>query len=691
MQVRSDLILRVSSTTRKNSYRPDIDGLRAVAVLSVLLFHGFPALVPGGFIGVDIFFVISGYLITGILLGNLDRGGLRLFDFYRHRIRRIFPALVIVLSACFAVGWVVLFASEFRQLGKQTGAAAIFISNFELWREAGYFDVASTTKPLLHLWSLAVEEQFYLLWPPLLWLAWRTRLPAIWLSVTCVVVSFALCVVVSQHDRTADFFSPVTRFWEILIGAVLVISERTQTFQPRPALRSAMSLAGAALAVVALTSINQSAPYPGWRAALPVAASLLLIAAGPGAWVNRRVLAWRPLVAIGLISYPLYLWHWPLLAFARILIGATPSLAARAALLASSFVLAALTFVAIEKPLRFGRQATMKMALLCAAMLVLGAAGTDVWQRNGLSFRYIVKHTPATGLAALTRSSPFVHDCTLPGVKPEDGWCYADSREKPSYVVMGDSHAEALFWALVRASRPGERWMLAARSTCAPMVRMVRLTANNLAGHPTADPPQCAAFNRTVLNFVTHADSLKVVLIAVAQRVLENDDYAPHLGGQAVANGAFTGLSNAIALLERSGKKVIFLEDNPSLADSSDCVPRRTGFAGLDKWLANIRTRRRCVVSYSQYVSETAKYRHLVSDLKAPDPGLPVFDTLPVLCDAAADRCAVMRDGKSLYSYGDHLSDYGGSLVARALAPMLQAAGHSAAVQSQEDSDRDNK
>ncbi len=188
------------------SYRADIDGLRGVAVLAVLLFHGFPGLLRGGFIGVDIFFVISGYLITDILLGNQDRGRFRLFDFYRHRVRRIFPTLVVVLAACFAFGWLVLFADEFARLGEHIAASAVFISNFVLWKEAGYFDVDSQTKPLLHLWSLAVEEQFYLLWPPLLWLAWRLRLPPLGLAGLCVALSFAVCVIFAGRDPTAGFF-----------------------------------------------------------------------------------------------------------------------------------------------------------------------------------------------------------------------------------------------------------------------------------------------------------------------------------------------------------------------------------------------------------------------------------------------------------------------------------------------------
>jgi peptidoglycan/LPS O-acetylase OafA/YrhL len=291
------------------SYRADIDGLRGVAVLAVLLFHGFPGLLRGGFIGVDIFFVISGYLSTDILLGNQDRGRFRLFDFYRHRVRRIFPTLVVVLAACFAFGWLVLFADEFARLGEHIAASAVFISNFVLWKEAGYFDVDSQTKPLLHLWSLAVEEQFYLLWPPLLWLAWRLRLPPLGLAGLCVALSFAVCVIFAGRDPTAGFFSPLARFWEILVGAMLISAERSGILSLRSATRFALSFAGAALVAAALLLMSGSQTYPGWQASIPVLGSLLLLAAGPFAFFNRWGLASRPLVAIGLISYPLYLWH----------------------------------------------------------------------------------------------------------------------------------------------------------------------------------------------------------------------------------------------------------------------------------------------------------------------------------------------------------------------------------------------
>jgi peptidoglycan/LPS O-acetylase OafA/YrhL len=667
------------------SYRADVDGLRAVAVVSVLLFHGFPALLGGGFAGVDIFFVISGYLITGILLGNLDHGSLRLFDFYRHRVRRIFPALIVVLAACFAVGSLVLFADEFAQLGKQIAASAVFISNFALWEEAGYFDVSSETKPLLHLWSLAV---FYLLWPALLWLAWRLRLPPLALAVLCVALSFGASVTLAGQNATADFFSPVTRFWEILIGAMLVCAERSRILNLGPATCLALSLAGAVLVGASLVLLDGSASYPGWRAAIPVLGSLMLLAAGPLAFVNKWALASRPLVAIGLISYPLYLWHWPLLAFARILVGSEPPAEARAALLAASAALAALTFVAIEGPLRFGAQATIKTALLCALMVVVGGAGLDDWMRDGLRFRFIAKHALPSGRAALLDSSnPFVADCKLPAAQQVKGWCNTDTREPPRYAVLGDSHGDALFWALVRASQPQGRWLMAGRWGCAPMARMQRVTRVERPDWPADDPIECAALNSAALSLVLDNPSIRVVLIVAARRLLEDEGYAVRMGDAPVPDGAFEGLTNLVDELQRARKEVVFLVDNPTVGESSDCVPRRTGFAALDELLTRLRDAT-CNIPYDSYASAIAPYLRRVAALKATHPALMVFDPTPLLCDMPDNRCPMLRDGNFLYSYFDHVSNYGGDLVVAGLRPVIESLSPSNAVADQPASDR---
>jgi len=202
-------------------YRPDIDGLRAIAVLAVVAFHAFPSWFKGGFIGVDVFFVISGYLISTVIFENLDKETFSFSEFYARRIKRIFPALIIVLIACLVFGWFALLADEYNQLGKHVAAGAGFISNIVFWNESGYFDNVSDTKPLLHLWSLGIEEQFYIVWPFLLWFAWKRNFNILTITVLVCIASFVLNIKGIKQDVVATFYSPETRFWELLSGSLL--------------------------------------------------------------------------------------------------------------------------------------------------------------------------------------------------------------------------------------------------------------------------------------------------------------------------------------------------------------------------------------------------------------------------------------------------------------------------------------
>ncbi|MDR1349746.1 MAG: acyltransferase, partial [Zoogloeaceae bacterium] len=212
-------------------YRPDIDGLRAIAVLAVIGYHFFPAWIKGGFVGVDVFFVISGFLIGGILLEALRKGEFSLTEFYARRIRRIFPALILVLLSVLAFGWFALWPEDYQNLGKHTAGGAAFISNFLFWQEAGYFDVAAERKPLLHLWSLGVEEQFYIVFPISLWLLWRMKLRILAGIALFAFVSFVLNFAVYRSYPDFDFYFPLTRFWELLAGAVLWLVLRDENMQ----------------------------------------------------------------------------------------------------------------------------------------------------------------------------------------------------------------------------------------------------------------------------------------------------------------------------------------------------------------------------------------------------------------------------------------------------------------------------
>ena len=365
-------------TSPPHPYRADIDGLRAVAVLSVVVYHAIPAALPGGFTGVDIFFVISGYLISGILQDSLARGRFSLAHFYARRIRRIFPALALVLAATLAYALLVLLPQERALLGRDAAGGAFFVANLVFWAEIGYFDRDAAAKPLLHLWSLGVEEQFYLLWPLLLWGLHRCGGVRLWPILLLAGASLATSLILTPLDPAAAFYSPLTRLWELALGAALACWARARP-APHPRANAA-SIAGLALIALSLATVRADPGFPGWQALLPTLGAALLIAAGPGAWVNRRVLALRPMVWVGLISYPLYLWHWPLLSYAHIIHQGRPlKPLLLAVLMGAALALAWATWRFLETPIRTGSWRN-PVPTLAAGLALVGIAGLALWR-----------------------------------------------------------------------------------------------------------------------------------------------------------------------------------------------------------------------------------------------------------------------------------------------------------------------
>ncbi len=479
-------------------YRPDVDGLRAVAVLSVLGFHAFPEYVPGGFIGVDVFFVISGYLISSIIIAALQEGRFTFGGFYARRIRRIFPALVVVLGACYAAGWFLLFADAFMQLGKHIAAGAGFVANFVLARESGYFDNAVETKPLMHLWSLGIEEQFYLVWPLAAFLVWKSRGNLLVFASIVLTLSMISNVETVRRDLVGDFYSPTTRFWELMAGTVLAcvevdrsnLSRRMSAWleqcRARHWLRDAAALAGVLAIAIAVFALSRARHYPGLWALFPVGGAWLLIAAGPDAAINRGVLARRAMVWVGLISYPLYLWHWPLLSFARLLMNEIPPPAIRAGALAVSFVLAWLTYRLIETPIRFGPRRVVVVPILCAAMAGLLAAGYVTFQQDGLLGRAINRSDKAFFVEYYTnmrkkgieqayrRGCDFMEWGSDAARTSIDAECTAPGRNG-TYLLWGDSFAQALSYGLRQVLPSGVALAQVATSHCRPSLTPIDL------------------------------------------------------------------------------------------------------------------------------------------------------------------------------------------------------------------------
>lgn len=493
----------ILSSEHSPNYRPDIDGLRAIAILAVLAFHAFPTALPGGFIGVDIFFVISGFLITSIILRSLDSDGFSYRDFYARRVKRIFPALALVLVATFAVGWHVLSPSELAQLGKHAAAGAGFVSNFAFWSEAGYFDSAAETKPLLHLWSLAIEEQFYLVWPLLLGLAWNRKRRIFGVVLAVAAVSFAINVAIVQSHQTAAFYSPASRFWELMVGGMLACWRLRGPRARSAALSHAQSAAGLALIVLGLIFIRGGAAFPGWWALLPTLGAFLCIAAGPAGIMNRYLLGARPMVWIGLISYPLYLWHWPLLAYARIIDVGGGEWTVRAAALVLSFVLAYMTFKFLEFPIRKRAWNRVAGSVLVVPMVAVFAFGLGTYMANGFGFR--LEGTP---LAFASHDYDFKTDsrsgeCWASSTDTPDSYAKScvdpkDGSGKPLVMVWGDSHAGRFAPGLRREVAGKARLAVFARDSCPPIVEFAY--------------PRCVEANSYVLSQVIKIKPDTVVL-----------------------------------------------------------------------------------------------------------------------------------------------------------------------------------
>lgn len=386
-------------------YRADIDGLRAIAVLAVVIFHAFPSALRGGFIGVDIFFVISGFLISTIIYENVKNETFSFRDFYSRRIRRIFPALLVVITATFLFGFFILSADEFSALGKLAAAGIGFVANLVLWSEAGYFDAATETKPLLHLWSLGIEEQFYIIWPLLLIFAWKRKISLLIVTMIVLLTSFTFNIFNIKTDPVATFYSPLTRIWELLFGSVLAwimvfkkdafanfsfklnkLLSRHKPFnnaEERNIFANILSILGIVLFIIGFVEITKESFFPGYWALVPVLGTVMIIMAGPEAWINKKILSSKIAVWFGLISFPLYLWHWPILSYGRIYYDKTPPNGFKWMAVLLSILLAWLTVKYIEKPFRYSKQRTQtKVLFLSGAALIIGMLGLIAYKTN---------------------------------------------------------------------------------------------------------------------------------------------------------------------------------------------------------------------------------------------------------------------------------------------------------------------
>ena len=655
------------------NYRREIDGLRALAVIPVVLFHtGFESF-SGGFVGVDVFFVISGYLITSIILKEKEAGTFSLLYFYERRARRILPALFLVLAACLPFAWFWLLPSDLSAFSRSVAAVSVFASNILFWNEAGYFDTDAELKPLLHTWSLAVEEQFYIIFPLFILFAWgfgKARI-ALLLAVAAVA-SLAIAHWGAIDQPAATFYLLPTRGWELAMGALLAIyfSERDH-FSNRPTFSEAGSTIGVLLILLPVFFYSEATPFPSLFALVPTLGTALIILFGTPATLVGRLLGSRPLVGIGLISYSIYLWHQPMFAFARHRSLDEPGMAIMLVLSAAAILPAYLSWRFVEQPFRqrrrIGRKSVLSFALAGSlAFLAIGLAGNA---RDGFPGRFDAEYI-ATVRTAIGQG--FGQDAcwqTITDNRSIRGACeIGHPATRKDFALLGDSHASTLTHSLDKATREHALSGLnLTYPTCPPL----------LASRPRNRDEQftaCAPLLREVFGSLEDAQLPEVLVVAarwalrMEQRRFNNLEGGVEHGTRSVWTSPETaslGYTEALArdfhqsiqALLDSGRTVILVYPIPEMGWH---VPRR---------LLRIYARNRSIepadasIDHAVFRNRTAR-TYEAFDRLGEHPKLVRIYPEEILCNAQVEgRCIAHHGGVPLYMDDDHLSDAGASLI----------------------------
>jgi peptidoglycan/LPS O-acetylase OafA/YrhL len=606
-------------------YQPHIDGLRALAIIPVLFFHAGLGGFSGGYVGVDVFFVISGYLITGIILAEKDRGEFSLARFYVRRSRRILPALFATLVGSFAIAWFLLLPDEMVAFGKSMMSVATFSSNIYFWRTINYFGPGPESLPLLHTWSLAVEEQFYIAFPIVLLVvaalgrSWRERI-----LTGAFVVSLALAVWVTPRSPAASFYVLPTRAWELLLGTMVVFAD------PRipPASRLVREVVTAASLLMIVLPVFLYTPqtvFPGAAAIWPCAGAAGLILLGGGKSTAGWLLRTRVIVAVGVLSYSLYLWHWPILAFVRVYLGDQLTPLVGVACLVFVVGMAAASYFIIEQPIR--RSAASKRRVLSAAAassIAFAALGGAAVATDGFPSRFphfVAKDRHLDELYSVGR-------CGLNAGQTFSDWdavaCTTNAGAGRRVVLWGDSFAGHLAPGLRRvAHQDGWEFVHYAKDYCPPLL-----------GPTPVQDKSCRSFNDGIEKL---APAGSTVIMSGRWSSYERENVLD-----------MARLEQTVAHLQKRGVRVILIGASPSF-----------GFGSLDDYLYRS-GKRDAPVTFDQSLNQ-----RLEKDI----PSAEFVDPMLVLCPTY--RCALIDNGGELYVDSGHLSAHGSDLVAAALRKRL--------------------
>ena len=677
-----------SDGVRPAGYRADIDGLRALAVMAVVAYHAGIPYVTGGFVGVDVFFVISGYLIGGIVDRDIQSGCFSFAGFYARRARRILPALVCILTFCYGAGALLLSPLELHSLARDAVATLLGISNIVFLARINYFSPPATVNPMLMTWSLGVEEQFYLLFPLTLIVInrWRPRaLLGALLALT--IASFVAGVMLLRNYPLTTFYLLPTRAWELGVGAVLALHQARRIglgLAARPYLANAIGALGLLLIVVSIFAYDDRMPFPGIGAVLPVAGGAMLIAARQGI-INRLVLSAKPVTFLGLISYSWYLWHWPLLAFARIPSAHALGAGTGLVIAIASCGMGVLSWRYVELPFRrsFGttRVALRNYAFVMGLTLIPGGLmlvskgwpqrfATDMSRiESGLAGRALDRCQIPSGVSS-------------PNLSP---YCVPPPSPVPAVAILGDSHAAALAPALrILAEQQGYRFVELAKSQCpsiAGLSRLVPRFPRNLA--------ECAAYAHKADAIIEGDPTIKIVMIVgawsgvfidgkVGDRLVRDGQAPESVSPTDSRNNFIEGLDAAVARFQEAGKQVVLVKDvplfdfDPLRWTVSDYIPARHLLSNI---LGRPSDLDAGVAPFSDILNDDAATNALIDRVAANHPPTRVLNLWDVFCAAGGCR---FSDGRAPY-YADfsHLNELGAKYALRGVSLALPGEGPS--------------
>jgi len=658
--------------TSDRSYRPDIDGLRAIAIVSVILYHAGVPVVAGGFTGVDIFFAISGYLIGGHIFSEMRGGTFSFLRFYQHRAKRILPAYFFIIFFVLAVALFLLSPYETQYLGRAAFASTLSVSNILFWKTSGYFDPKSELNPLLMTWSLGVEEQFYLLVPLLMVWIRKFRqdllLPAI-AAISAVSLAYAMHALGTEPGKV--FYTLAPRAWELGLGVLLAIAQQKWRFLPvRAYVSESAGAVGLGLILAPMFLLTVATPFPG-AAALPSVLGAVVLLANSESCVNRKILSLSVLAFCGRISYSLYLWHWPLLALARSVYGTRLPPRITAGIVAISSVLAILSYWFIEQPFRKSKlQPVPLLKRYGFAMVCILAICGVVWRTQGLPARNPeLARLEDSGVVLHTDPCLSQYGSDSPHFEP---FCLPVPGGPPSIAVWGDSHAGALVPAIrTIAKDAGMGFGDFTKVSCPPLTGATRYLPTHVAA-----AAECMAFNRKVLKLIESNKLISVVALAgfwaaPLQRNYEDGWLATDLAGDRRVPSLqesqleFTNaLSATVRSLQEAGKKVVIFGDVPNFDVDPLWIVRTERIPArqiLYRLLAGHPLQDSGLASPSS-ISTDPETRLLLQQAVDGLPGVDMIDLKAGLCPS--DGECLYRDGNSLlYSDPQHLSAAGARLA----------------------------